>query len=65
MKKDEIKLTVRMNYETARKLASVADYYGRSMNRQIDWLVKREIADFEKEHGRIELKASESEGPGA
>lgn len=56
MKKDETKFTVRMNSESARKLAYVADYYGRSMNREIDWLAKREIAAFEKEHGKIELE---------
>lgn len=56
MKKEEAKFTVRLNPDTAKKLVFVADYYGRSQNRQIDWLVKQCIAEFEKEHGKIELE---------
>ncbi|MCQ2441643.1 MAG: Arc family DNA-binding protein [Oscillospiraceae bacterium] len=54
MKADDVKLTVRINKEIARKLAYIAEYYGRSMNGQIYWLAKQEIARFEKEIGKIE-----------
>ena len=60
MKKEVAKFSVRMHPETAKKLAYIADYYGRSVNREIDWLVKREIAAFEKENGKIELEAIEN-----
>lgn len=60
MKKDEAKLTLRTNSETARKLAYIADYNGRSVNRQIDWMVKREIAAFERVNGKIELENEEN-----
>lgn len=60
MKKDEARLTVRINSETARKLAYIADYNGRSVNRQIDWMVKREIAAFERINGKIELENEEN-----
>lgn len=60
MKKDEARLTVRINSETARKLAYIADYNGRSVNRQIDWMVKREIAAFERVNGKIELENEEN-----
>lgn len=53
MKKEETKFTVRIHPETAKKLAYLASYYGRSVNRQIDWLIKQEIAAFEQEHGKI------------
>lgn len=54
MKADDVKLTVRINKEIARKMAYIAEYYGRSMNGQIYWLAKQEIARFEKEIGKIE-----------
>lgn len=47
------KFTVRINSDTARKLVYIADYYGRSQNRQIDWLCKQCVLDFEREHGKI------------
>ena len=59
MKKEETKFTVRIHPETARKLACLASYYGRSVNREIDWLIKQEIASFEREHGPIEREAQE------
>lgn len=56
MKKKEAKFTVRINPDSAKKLVYIADYYGRSQNKQIDWLIKQCIAEFEKEHGKIELE---------
>lgn len=56
MKKEEAKFTVRINPDSAKKLVYIADYYGRSQNKQIDWLIKQCIAEFEKEHGKIELE---------
>lgn len=53
MKKDEVKFTVRINRETAAKLVYTAEYYGRSQNRQIDWIIKQSIIAFEKEYGEI------------
>lgn len=55
MKKEEARLSVRLHPETSRKLTYIAEYYGRSVNREIDWLVKQEIKAFETEHGKIEL----------
>ena len=53
MKKEETKFTVRLHPDVARKLVYIADYYGRSQNGQISWLVKQCIAEFEREHGPI------------
>lgn len=58
MPKELIKFTVRINPETAKKLVYVADYYGRSQNRQIDWLCKQCVLEFEREHGKIELEGA-------
>ena len=40
---------------TGKKLAYMADYYGRSVNGQVVWLIRKAIASFEQEHGKIEL----------
>ena len=58
MKKDVVKFTIRLDKEAAAKLAYIADYYGRSQNRQLNWLVRQCVNEFEKEHGKIELDAS-------
>ena len=58
MKKDEVKFTIRLDKEAAAKLAYIADYYGRSQNRQLNWLVRQCVNEFEKENGKIELDAS-------
>lgn len=55
MRKEVTKFTVRLHPELAKKLNYVADYYGRSQNGQIVWLAKQCIAEFEREHGRIEF----------
>lgn len=54
-KKEETKFTVRLHPSVAKKLVYIADYYGRSQNRQIDWLVKQCITEFEEKHGEITL----------
>ncbi len=53
MRKETTKFTVRLNPDTAKKLVYIAEYYGRSQNQQIAWLVKQCIADFEREQGKI------------
>lgn len=52
---DKIYLTVRMNRELHDKFQSVADYEGRSMSRQILYLMNRCVADFERQNGPIDL----------
>lgn len=56
MKKEESRLSVRINRELARKLSYIAAYYGRSLNGQIYWLARMEIERFEKEIGPIRLE---------
>ncbi len=47
--------TVRINPELLKKFRLVADYNGRSANREIEILIRNHVAAFEKEHGKIEL----------
>lgn len=53
MKKEELRLSVRLNRDIGKKLAYIADYYGRSLNGEIYWLAKQEIMRFESEVGPI------------
>lgn len=56
MKKGEKYLSLRIAEETLRKFDYVARYNDRSMNWMLINLVKRQIAAFENEHGRIEIE---------
>lgn len=53
MKKDDVKFTLRTDAEILKKFRYVADYNGRSANRELEVLIKRSIAEFEKRHGKI------------
>lgn len=49
------KFTVRVNEETLKKFRYVAEYNARSANRELEFLMKRHIAEFEKRHEEIIL----------
>lgn len=53
MMNDMAKFTLRTDSEILRKFRYVADYNARSANRKLEVLMKRHIAEFEKEHGKI------------
>ena len=53
MKDNLSRYTLRISKELLDKLAYVADYDGRTKNREIERLIKIRIAKFEKEHGTI------------
>ena len=59
MKKDKTFLSIRMNKELHDKFKSVAAYEGRSMSKQILYLLNKCVRDFEREHGPIELPKDE------
>lgn len=47
-------VTIRFPQEMLDKIAYVADYEGRSVNSHVLVLVRQNIAEFEKLHGKIE-----------
>ena len=53
--------TIRIDSEVLHKLHYVADYEGRSANKQILILIRDCIAKYEKEHGAIEIAEKKSE----
>lgn len=52
---DKIFLSIRMHRELHDKFRYVAEYEGRSMSKQILYLLNKCVREFEKEHGPIEL----------
>ncbi len=54
-REDLARYTMRMPRELLDKMAYIADYEGRTKNREIEQMIKRRIAEFEKENGPIDL----------
>lgn len=48
------KFTLRTDTELLKKLQIVADYNGRSANREIEILIRGHVAEFESKHGKID-----------
>ncbi len=57
--KNKTFLSIRMLRDAHDKLKYIADYEGRSMSKQILFLVNQCIRKFEREHGPIELPPEE------
>ena len=47
--------TLRISKNLLDKLGYVAEYEGRTKNKELEQLIKRRITEFEKEHGKINL----------
>ena len=46
---------IRFTLRTEKTLSDIAAYNLRSKNREIEQLIKRHIAEFEKTHGKIDV----------
>lgn len=53
MKDDKSRFTLRISAELLEKLGYIAEYEGRTKNRELEQMIKHRIATFEKEHGTI------------
>lgn len=53
MMTDIAKYTLRIDAELFKKFRFVADYNARSANRELEVLIKKHIAEFEKVNGEI------------
>lgn len=49
------RFTVRVNPELIKKMGYIAEENGRSVNKEIEQLIKAHIAAYEKKNGPIEL----------
>lgn len=56
MPSDISKFTVRTDADLLRKFRYVAEYNARSANREIEVLMRKHVADFEKVHGEIKFE---------
>lgn len=55
MKDSLPRYTLRVSQNILDKLAYIAEYEGRTKNKEIEQLIKKRIAEFEETHGKIEL----------
>ena len=55
MKDNLPRYTLRVSQVLLDKLAFIAEFEGRTKNKEIEQLIKRRIAEFEKENGTIEI----------
>ena len=62
MKGKQKHLSLRIDENLLRKFDYVAKYDDRSMNWYMLHLIKNEIADFEKKHGKIPMETSDGAG---
>ncbi len=56
MKDDLPRYTLRVSQILLDKLGYVAEYEGRTKNKEIEQLIKRRIAEFEEIHGKIDIR---------
>ena len=56
MKVKKLKFTVRVEEDLLRKFGYVAEYNARSTNREVEFLMRKRIIEFEKIHGRITIE---------
>lgn len=56
---DDVRFTMVMDKETARKMDYIAEYSGRSRIKEILWACKQYIKDFESKNGEIKEEAGE------
>ena len=52
---DKVRYTMRIDRNLLDKFGYIAEYEGRTKNRELEQMIKSRIAEFEKEVGQIEL----------
>ena len=60
MKDSLPRYTLRISRILLDKIAFIAEYEGRTKNKEIERLIKQRIAAFEETHGKIEIKSEET-----
>lgn len=56
MKDNLPRYTLRVSQMLLDKLAYIAEYEGRTKNKELEQLIKKRIAEFEETHGTIDLE---------
>lgn len=61
MRKNYPRFTLRVSSITLEKLAYIADYHGRTKNKEIEFILKKQIMEFERLYGVIDTKDDDLE----
>ncbi len=61
MKNELLRYTLRVDSGLFRKFRYVAEYKGRSANKEIEQMLKKRVEAFENEHGEIVFHEEEQE----
>ena len=56
MMDSKARFTLRVDPELLEKLGYIAEYEGRTKNRELEQLIKRRIREFEAEHGEVPMQ---------
>ena len=56
MRKNYPRFTLRVSPSTLEKLAYIAEYHGRTKNKEIEFILKKQITEFERLYGLIETE---------
>jgi len=59
MDEKQVRYTLRVDRKLFAKFRYVAEYEGRSANKEIEQFLKRHVAKFEEKHGEIVLAEEE------
>ena len=59
---DQTRFTLRIHPLIMKKLKVIADHNGRSVNKEIEQILKWVIDDYERQYGKIELTKAEMPG---
>ena len=62
MKDNLPRYTLRIPQILLDKLGFIAEYEGRTKNKEIEQLIKRRVEEFEEIHGKIETHGSGTDG---
>ncbi len=54
-----LRYTLRLDRHLFAKFRYIAEYEGRSANKEIEQMIRKRVEDFEKENGEIKLSSSE------
>lgn len=50
-----LRYTLRISKHLMDKFGYIAEYEGRTKNKELEQMIKKRVIEFEKEHGKIEL----------
>jgi len=57
MRKNYPRFTLRVSPSLLEKIAYIAEYHGRTKNKEIEYILKKQIAEFERLYGVIETNS--------